>query len=379
MPITPCFDPTTGASGGPAGGGSTTYDVSPPAATTEATASGVGLSAKTFGAFTGADAGSIDGYTARTVNAAGSTAWSGTGLGAYTPSGGADGDAGVLALDATIGGTVVATALHDYSRAAASGASATEMGEVSFVADMTAGSKATTGAFTIYEADGTTPKAVGEITTTGTLTTNWTVEWDTSYGIRITGVEKGSGSSGTVVVAITPASSVFSSVDWATDDIVAQAVYGASAVPTSGAVWYGMAPYGSLALTVNDGRAIKGTNTAGTMSWTTERWGNYSTATVAALGTTTIPSSAVYHQELRALTGRIKVGATDYIAPGSWRTTAWDGAGVGRMAVAADDDPATERYAASGGFTLILAANNNDAANPCSTTLRKAKFWRVDL
>lgn len=102
-------------------GGATTYDVSPPAATTEATAAGVALSAKTFGSFTGTDAGSIDGYTARTVNAVGSTAWAGSGLGAYTPSGGADGDAGVLALDATIGGVVVATALHDYSRAAAAG------------------------------------------------------------------------------------------------------------------------------------------------------------------------------------------------------------------------------------------------------------------
>ena len=103
------------------GGGATTYDVAPPVATTEATAAGVALSAKTFGSFTGTDAGLIDGYTARTVNAAGSTSWSGSGLGAYTPSGGADGDAGVLALDATIGGVVVATALHDYSRAASSG------------------------------------------------------------------------------------------------------------------------------------------------------------------------------------------------------------------------------------------------------------------
>jgi hypothetical protein len=105
-----------------AAGSATAYDVSPPAATTESTASGVGLAAKTFGSFTGADAASIDGYTARTVNAAGSTSWSGSGLGAYTPSGGADGDAGVLALDATIGGVVVATALHDYARAAAAAA-----------------------------------------------------------------------------------------------------------------------------------------------------------------------------------------------------------------------------------------------------------------
>ena len=106
-------------------GGGSAYDVSPPAATTEATASGVALGAKTFSAFTGSDAGLIDGYTARTVNAVGSTSWSGSGLGAYTPSGGADADAGVLALDATIGGVVVATALHDYSRSDGAGAAGT--------------------------------------------------------------------------------------------------------------------------------------------------------------------------------------------------------------------------------------------------------------
>ncbi len=120
MPITPCFDPATGASGGASGGGGgSAYDVSPPAATSQAKAAGAGLTAHTFGSFTGADAGSIDGYTARVVNAVGSTSWAGSGLGAWTPSSDADGDAGVLALDATIGGTVVATALHDYSRAAA--------------------------------------------------------------------------------------------------------------------------------------------------------------------------------------------------------------------------------------------------------------------
>jgi hypothetical protein len=124
MPIARMFDPYTGgATGGvvPGGGGGSTYDVSPPAATTQAKAAGAALTAHTFAAFTGADAGSIDGYAARVVNAVGSTAWSGSGLGAWTPSGDADGSAGVLALDATIGGVVVATALHDYSRAAAGG------------------------------------------------------------------------------------------------------------------------------------------------------------------------------------------------------------------------------------------------------------------
>ncbi|MDF1699549.1 MAG: hypothetical protein P1V36_00115 [Planctomycetota bacterium] len=127
MPVKDVFE-TTGAA--------STYDVSPPAATTEATAAGVAMSAKTFGAFGGADAGLVDGYTARTVNAVGSKAWSGSGLGAYTPSGGADGDAGVLALDATIGGVVVATALHDYSRAAAAGG-ASRLVDIDFTADIT--------------------------------------------------------------------------------------------------------------------------------------------------------------------------------------------------------------------------------------------------
>ena len=359
-------------------GGGSAYDVSPPAATTEATASGVALGAKTFSAFTGADAGSIDGYTARTVNAVGSTSWSGSGLGAYTPSGGADADAGVLALDATIGGVVVATALHDYSRAAAGGGggdAATEIGELSLLTDMTAGSKSSTGSFNIYEADGTTLKATGEITTSGSLSATWYVEWDTSYGIRAVDVKKAGGSSGSVIVAITPASSVFASADWSTDDVVAQLVYGASSAATDGAVWYGVAPYGSLALTVNDGRSIKATSTSGTVAWTGERWGNYDSDTITSLGSTAIPSSLVYFQELRALQNRVKVGASDYIDPTAWASTSWDGRSIGEMLVAVDDDPATERYAASGGYTIILAANNNDAANPSSSTFQKAKFW----
>jgi hypothetical protein len=158
----------------PAAGGGSTYDVSPPAATTESTAAGVGLAGKTFGAFGGADAGSIDGYTARTVNASGATSWSGSGLGAYTPSGGADGDAGVLALDATIGGVVVATALHDYTRAAAAGG-ATRLYDVDFTANITDLTLTVGGGdTTLYESDGTTPKATvgawNRVTTPSTST-----------------------------------------------------------------------------------------------------------------------------------------------------------------------------------------------------------------
>ena len=185
MPIVPVFDPTTGASGGASGGGSA-YDVSPPAATTQAKAAGAALTAHTFGAFTGADAGSIDGYTARVVNAVGSTAWSGSGLGAWTPSGDADGNAGVLALDATIGGVVVATALHDYSRAAAGGGAGltwTDVQELDLSdGDVTSGSKSGTGAFTILAADGVTVRATGTAFSTGSA--NGSVSWDTN-GVRV--------------------------------------------------------------------------------------------------------------------------------------------------------------------------------------------------
>jgi hypothetical protein len=104
---------------GSTGGGGSAYDVTPPAATTQSRDAGVSLTPHTFAPFGGADAGSINGYAARFVNASGSTSWSGSGLGAWTPSGDADGSAGVLALDAMIDNVVVATALHDYSRAAA--------------------------------------------------------------------------------------------------------------------------------------------------------------------------------------------------------------------------------------------------------------------
>jgi len=216
MPIVPCFDPATGASGGPSGGGgATTYDVSPPAATTEATAAGVALSAKTFSAFTGTDAGLIDGYTARTVNAAGSTSWSGTGLGAYTPSGGADGDAGVLALDATIGGVVVATALHDYSRASAGPAWST-VEEVDLTdGDVTSGSTSTPGAFTIYAADGVTARVSGVLVVgSGSAT----VSWDNT-GVRIV-------CSGTAFASFAAPTGSIADVDrdWHVDAIIIPAV-----------------------------------------------------------------------------------------------------------------------------------------------------------
>ena len=123
MAITPCFDPTTGASGGaaPAGGAE---PVQPPAATSQSVAAGGAYATVTFGAFTDPD-GVISSYSASQVNANGSTTWAGTGLGAYTASGAADGDAGTLYLNALDGdGDTVATAVHSYRRAAAAGSAA---------------------------------------------------------------------------------------------------------------------------------------------------------------------------------------------------------------------------------------------------------------
>ncbi len=117
MPITPCFDPTTGASGGASGGAAAV--VTPPSPTSESVASGSALSAKTFGAFTDAS-GVISSLQAVTTNADGSASWSGSGLGAYTPSSSA-GDSGTLSLNAKdSSGNIVATAVHSYDRAAAS-------------------------------------------------------------------------------------------------------------------------------------------------------------------------------------------------------------------------------------------------------------------
>ena len=122
MPITPCFDPATGASGGAAGGGGAAAAVTPPSPTSESKAAGAALTNKTFSAFTD-PAGVIASFTAVTTTATGSASWSGSGLGAYTPSS-SDGDSGTLSLNAlAAGGQVLATAVHTYDRASPAGAS----------------------------------------------------------------------------------------------------------------------------------------------------------------------------------------------------------------------------------------------------------------
>lgn len=122
MPITPCFDPTTGASGGASGGGGAAAAVTPPSPTSESKAAGAALTAKTFSAFTD-PSGVIASLSAVTTNATGSASWSGSGLGPYSPSS-SDGDSGTLSLNAqSATGQVLATAVHSYDRASPAGSS----------------------------------------------------------------------------------------------------------------------------------------------------------------------------------------------------------------------------------------------------------------
>ena len=105
--------------GSTAGGGGAATTVTPPSPTSQNVAAGASLSAVTFGSFSGSGASSIASYQATVTNSAGSTSWSGSGLGAYTASGVADGSAGVLSLTAKdASGNALATAVHSFRRAA---------------------------------------------------------------------------------------------------------------------------------------------------------------------------------------------------------------------------------------------------------------------
>ena len=119
MPITPCFDPTTGASGGAAPGGGGSTPVTPPAAQSQDVAEGGSFSAVTFGAFTDSG-GRISSYSAAKTNVVGSGTISGSGLGPYTFAGTADGEVITVELDALDGsGNVLATAVFTGSIAGA--------------------------------------------------------------------------------------------------------------------------------------------------------------------------------------------------------------------------------------------------------------------
>jgi len=102
-----------GMGGAGAGGGADPAPVTPPAATSEAVASGGSPAAKTFGAFTDPD-GRVSSYSAAITNAVGATSIaSGSGLGAYAVAGFADGDSYALRLTALDSdGDPLATAVH---------------------------------------------------------------------------------------------------------------------------------------------------------------------------------------------------------------------------------------------------------------------------
>lgn len=126
------FGKATGFDSLVTGGGSGGAPVQPPASTTEAVASGGSPAAKTFGAFTDPDA-LINSYSSAIVNAIGSTSVSGTGLGPYTFSGSADGDAFALTLNALNSGSqILATAVHvvGISSDSSTGASAGQLNYV---------------------------------------------------------------------------------------------------------------------------------------------------------------------------------------------------------------------------------------------------------
>jgi hypothetical protein len=168
MPIAPCFDPTTGASGGSSGGGSAAV-VTPPSPTSESVASGSNLSAKTFGAFTDSG-GVIASYQAVTTNADGTASWSGSGLGAYTPSTSA-GDSGTLSLNAKdAAGNVVATAVHTYDRAATSAGSFVVVKDIDLTDVTTAA--AISGTVTLgFQSSGDSLSVTRTTTGSGTLAT----------------------------------------------------------------------------------------------------------------------------------------------------------------------------------------------------------------
>ena len=97
----------------------TVSPVSAPSPTAETVSAGASFSPKTFGSFIDSG-GRIASYVATTTSASGSTSWGGSGLGAYSASGSADGDAGTLSLTARdAAGNDLATASHTFDRASA--------------------------------------------------------------------------------------------------------------------------------------------------------------------------------------------------------------------------------------------------------------------
>ena len=131
MPIAPVFpDPGSGGSAAPQPG-------TPPAPTSESVSAGGSPANKTFGSFT--DPGSrINNFNATITNVVGSTSISGSGLGAYSFSGSADGNSFVVELDARdASNNILATAVHAVSIASTSAAAWSTIHTVDFTSDVT--------------------------------------------------------------------------------------------------------------------------------------------------------------------------------------------------------------------------------------------------
>jgi len=358
-----------------------TYDVSPPAATTEATASGVALANKTFGAFTGADAGSIDGYTARTVNAAGATSWSGSGLGAYTPSGGADADAGVLALDATIGGVVVATALHDYSRAAASAGGLAELEEIDLT-DVETTVITTTGthtvrnnadtldAFTVYVLDASSPSG-------------WTLTFDGAADppILLEGVQ-GTNSTGRAVWCCIVPSAWAAAPDWDEDRWFAQVLF--TGITCQGVVSGarleifagGIQPAAAAAAAGAGGRTVSPWADGIDADWYDERWTSSTARTQQALTTTALPSSsmAILFDKLRdrlAVEDGASALSTDLTTAHGWTED--------RVQSAADIAETDAAGVWTSGFGMFLYVYNRATAESSAAGIKQCKVYGVTL
>mgnify|MGYP003649027827 CR=1 FL=1 len=149
---------TIGGSTAGGGGGSTT--VTPPSPTSQNVAAGASLAAVTFGSFSGTGASSIASYQVTVTNSNGSTSFSGSGLGAYSPSGEADGSAGVLSLTAVdASGNALATAIHSFRRAVAAGESWTNTLDLDLTTisggSTTLNTGSTTLAGRVFEVEGT--------------------------------------------------------------------------------------------------------------------------------------------------------------------------------------------------------------------------------
>lgn len=292
------------------------------------------------------------------------------------PGGGTTGADYCVQVTATKGGYTSQVSWSELVDGSGGGGSGATLVYEQLFTDVTTGSRTTTGSQTIYAGDGTTPIGTFEATTSGTLSA-WSADWSNADGLKLSGVAKGGGSSGTAIIAFNPPAGWLSGVDFSNDILVAEIIYEGNALPGDGSIWFGAAPYGSLALAVNDGRDFKVTRTAGAYSWLTERWGNYDSDAVASLGTTAVNTDVLFHMELNGgLRTMLKQARSSFVAPASWRSFAWDGRGIGAMLVAVDDDPATERYAAAGGFAFVVAVNNNDAANPGASAIRGIRVWK---